>query len=133
VEIDANVVVPIGGDPGSYPQCTEQALRPLAAPQEALPCPPAGPTAWRGGSGNDNRNGSALPDSLAGLGGNDTLTGLGSHDCLDGGAGADTLVGREGSSGWSPDSVACGAGSDLARVDVTDTVAPDCEQVVYSG
>ncbi len=84
----------------------------------------------------DRLTGTFRPDRIFGHAGNDVLSGLGADDLLDGGLGRDTLRGGVGNDRlWAAqdgarDAVACGAGRDLANVDLGDAVAADCETVV---
>jgi Ca2+-binding RTX toxin-like protein len=81
-----------------------------------------------GGSGNDQIDGSAGPNTLDGGDGNDTLTGLGGADSLIGGGGNDVIQARDGVA----DTVSCGTGDDRAVVDPADQVAADCETAEYA-
>jgi Ca2+-binding RTX toxin-like protein len=81
-----------------------------------------------GGSGNDQLDGSAGPNTLDGGDGNDTVNGLGGADTLIGGGGNDVIQARDGAA----DAVSCGTGDDRAVVDAADQVAPDCETVEYA-
>jgi hypothetical protein len=76
------------------------------------------------GSGSDELEGNALPNTLSGGDGADTLTGNGGADTLLGDAGADTINARDGAA----DDVNCGPGADTAVVDPADTVT-SCETV----
>jgi peptidoglycan/xylan/chitin deacetylase (PgdA/CDA1 family) len=97
-----------------------------------------------GGTGSDSLAGTARADTLRGLGGNDTLRGKGGADKLLGGPGADALNGGPGgdrlfggggndrllAKDGVADTVNCGGGSgDVAKVDVADKVAANCESV----
>lgn len=96
-----------------------------------------------GTSGPDTLVGTAQADTLRGLGGNDKLSGKAANDKLQGGAGADRLTGGpagdmllgEGGNDQllaedgTADTVNCGPGKDLAKVDEVDRVAANCERV----
>jgi hypothetical protein len=88
-----------------------------------------------GTTGNDRLVGTPRADVLRGLAGRDTVLGGGGADFLQGGPGRDALTAGAGndrvasSYDGSPDVVRCGAGVDLANVDLTDTVGRDCELV----
>jgi Ca2+-binding RTX toxin-like protein len=58
--------------------------------------------------------------------GNDSVVGGPKDDTIDAGPGRDLVDVRDGGT----DTVACGDGVDVARVDSTDTVAADCEVVI---
>ena len=77
-----------------------------------------------GGGGRDTISGGTEEDELSGGNGNDTIVGGPDPDLLSGGAGRDTINARDG----VRDTVECGAGVDLARVDRFDVVS-GCEQV----
>lgn len=87
-----------------------------------------------GEGGNDTLNGDAGNDLLVGDVGNDTLVGGAGNDRLYGNGGDDTLDGGDGNDleyaadGYA-DRVTCGAGADTVWIDVSDTVADDCETV----
>ena len=92
--------------------------------------------------GSETVHGEAFPGRLRldGRGGNDLLFGSGQADVLVGGAGNDTADGHEGADSFdggdgddvlrardtSADSVACGAGADIAVIDPTDSTS-GCE------
>ena len=83
---------------------------------------------------NDVLNGGAGADTIYGHGGNDRLDGNGGNDTLHGGHGADALVGAGGNdtifaADGERDAITCGSGRDSAKVDPSDRVAADCEQV----
>ena len=85
-----------------------------------------------GGSADDKLTGNSTANTLIGGPGNDSLTGSDGNDVLEGGDGTDKLDAGNGddtlrSRDAAADTVNCGAGTDLADVDSTDTVAPDCE------
>ncbi len=75
------------------------------------------------GSGNDKVNGGRGDDTLNGGLGNDTLTGGPGRDTLNGGPGRDVIAAADG----VPDTVSCGAGRDVVRVDPLDSVS-GCER-----
>lgn len=77
----------------------------------------------RSGSGDDDLRGSDAGNRLESAAGEDFVMGATGPDDLQSGDGADFVSARDG----TPDRVACGAGEDLASVDVNDTVASDCE------
>lgn len=98
----------------------------------------------RGTAAPDTLTGTAVPDTLRGLGAGDTLSGRGGADKLLGGPGGDRLTGgaaadrllggpgndRVQARDGAADVVNCGPGpSDLAVVDGSDRVAPNCERV----
>lgn len=68
--------------------------------------------------------GNAQANTLRGGTGDDLIDGLGGNDTLAGGAGDDGIQARDG----AIDTVACGAGSDSAVVDLVDLVS-GCEKV----
>ena len=72
--------------------------------------------------GNDTLIGGEGADAFIGGPGNDTLEGGGAADSLDGGEGDDVIRSRD----VFADSVACGAGADIAVVDASD-VTSACE------
>jgi len=104
-----------------------------------------------GGSGSDRIFGMAADDTLQGGGGNDVVHGGDgadrmyggagndllddsprSHqdaDYYDGGPGSDEIFSRDG----KRDTVVCGSGHDVAKVDRKDKVAGDCESVIRQG
>jgi len=81
------------------------------------------------GGGTQAFDGSAFPGDVEvrGLGGPDTLTGTAKSDYLNGGTGNDTIEARDGVA----DTVVCGSGADIARVDGMDLVL-GCESVTYA-
>jgi peptidoglycan/xylan/chitin deacetylase (PgdA/CDA1 family) len=98
----------------------------------------------RGTAGPNTLIGTAGPDTLSGLGAGDTLSGRGGADKLLGGTGGDRLTGgptadrllggpgndRLQARDGSADVVNCGTGTgDLAVVDGSDRVVPNCERV----
>jgi Ca2+-binding RTX toxin-like protein len=80
-----------------------------------------------GGPGPDYLDAGGGDDTLLGAAGDDELNGGAGSDVMDGGAGNDLLVARE----HNADTVICGAGDDVARVDLDglDTVHRSCERV----
>lgn len=81
--------------------------------------------------------GSGEGEVLRGSAWDERITGLGGEDELYGGEGADRLFSGEGNdfveaSDGERDLVSCGPGVDVASVDRSDLVAPDCERV-YPG
>jgi Ca2+-binding RTX toxin-like protein len=87
-----------------------------------------------GGSGADTLVGNSAVNGLFGNNGVDHLTGLGSGDELFGGAGVDTFVAGNGSDLVSAEdgngeSVDCGKGADVARVDAGLDLLKGCETV----
>jgi peptidoglycan/xylan/chitin deacetylase (PgdA/CDA1 family) len=78
-----------------------------------------------GGAGDDALYGRGGDDRLGGGWGTDTLSGGPGHDTLRGGPGDDLLVAADGAA----DTVDCGPGRDLARVDALDRVAANCEEI----
>lgn len=96
-----------------------------------------------GTSGPDTLVGTAQPDTLRGLGGNDTLSGKAANDKVLGGPGADKLTGGPGTDTMlgeggndqllakdgTADTVNCGTGTDVAKIDEVDKVAASCERV----
>jgi hypothetical protein len=75
-----------------------------------------------GGPGNDNLTGSAGANSLNGSDGNDILDGGGGFDSILGADGNDSILSRDGRS----ERIDCGAGTDNAFLDTSDTEA-SCE------
>jgi hypothetical protein len=96
---------------------------------------PASAARINGTAGPDRLNGTALADTLRGLDGNDRLDARGGRDLLVGGAGRDLLLGGAGDDRLAAqadaerDDVRCGAGRDVANVELADAVASDCEVV----
>ncbi len=110
----------------------------------------AGRDCFYGESGNDRLTGGPGDDRLFGGAGQDRLEGRAGDDVLSGGTDGDNLVDVAGLDVFSggrgndrvdardtrpgerrrSDTVRCGAGSDVARVDPRDRVASDCERVV---
>ena len=102
----------------------------------------AGPDRMVGTSGDDVLRGRAGPDILSGGRGDDRLVGGAGRDVLRGGPGSDEfnmidggerpspgrdrIVARDG----GPDQVNCGAGSDVALVDVEEDGVFNCETVI---
>ena len=78
-----------------------------------------------GGPAADTFVGSSAGNRLEGGGGGDLLRGDAGSDVLLGEAGDDTIEARDGTS----DSVDCGPGNDIARVDPPDAVT-NCETVI---
>lgn len=79
-----------------------------------------------GGAGNDGLSGDGGNDSIQGGRGNDQLFGVSGDDDLVGNAGRDTLNGQEGDDVLRArdderDTVSCGSGDDVARVDFART------------
>jgi Ca2+-binding RTX toxin-like protein len=85
-----------------------------------------GPDVLQGTSGKDSMYGKRGNDRLFGLRGNDRLNGGPGRDVLDGGGGADRLLARDG----TRDTVRCGAGRDLAVVDLRDAASRSCESIL---
>jgi Ca2+-binding RTX toxin-like protein len=77
-----------------------------------------------GGAGRDTISGGTEEDELSGGAGKDTIVGGADPDLLSGGSGGDTINARDG----GRDTINCGSGNDLARVDRFDVVRR-CEQV----
>ena len=99
-----------------------------------------GPDTIKGFAGNDTLSGEDGPDRLFGGPGTDTLDGGPGNDLLKGGPDADTIGGGPGKDvihaarDGAIDTVSCGDGDrDIAIVDATDIVAPDCERVRTPG
>ena len=100
-------------------------------------------TAIRGGKGRDRLIGTPRGDRISALAGNDSLRGRQGDDCLrgqrggdrlEGGPGHDALVGgtaddRLNALDGGRDTIRCGAGDDIAKVDRVDRVRGDCETV----
>jgi hypothetical protein len=103
-----------------------------------------------GGGGDDRLVGGAGADELRGRGGADLLIGRRGADLLIGGAGPDRLRGGPGRDGFNirdgvelaapgddrieardgrRDEISCGAGDDVAVVDLAEDGVYDCEQV----
>jgi Ca2+-binding RTX toxin-like protein len=78
-----------------------------------------------GNDGDDALEGGPGDDSLSGGPGADTLTGDGGLDIFAGGDGDDVLRARDGVG----ESIACGAGVDVAVVDSFDVALSDCETI----
>jgi Ca2+-binding RTX toxin-like protein len=72
-------------------------------------------------------NGSAGDDNLFGGTANDTLLGGAGADTFDAGPGGDDVRAKDGEVDTS---IECGAGSDLADVDLTDPPTSNCEAIV---
>ena len=93
----------------------------------------AGNDTLYGGSGNDVVHGGDGVDRMYGGAGNDVLDDSPrSHqdaDYYDGGPGSDEIFSRDG----KRDTVVCGSGHDVAKVDHKDKVAGDCETVIRIG
>jgi len=87
-----------------------------------------------GGTGTNVLKGSTQADTLRGGPGKDTITGLGGNDTISAGTGGtDTLDGGDGDDGFAaansaPTTILCGAGTDTATRDLSDTVTA-CESV----
>jgi len=111
----------------------------------------AAPGRIAGGAGADRIVGTKGDDEILGLRGADNLHGGGGRDVLIGGKGPDRLTGDGGRDEFNmrdgeevaapgrdriyardghPDSISCGAGRDLAVVDVVEDGVYDCETVV---
>jgi Ca2+-binding RTX toxin-like protein len=102
----------------------------------------AGPDRLVGTSGNDVLRGRAGPDILSGGRGDDRVVGGAGRDVLRGGPGydefnmiaggerpspgRDRIVARDG----GPDQINCGAGRDVALVDVEEDGVFNCETVI---
>ena len=86
-----------------------------------------GPDIIDGGPGPDFLSGDGGDDTLLGGAGDDDIVGGGGIDVMDGDAGNDLLRSRDG----EPDSLRCGTGVDVARIDDVqiDQVHPSCEKV----
>jgi RTX calcium-binding nonapeptide repeat (4 copies) len=96
----------------------------------------------RGTPGGESLVGTAAGDRIIAEGGRDKLRGLASADCLAGGSAADVLVGDRGRDrllggrgrdriravDGERDTVRCGPGRDVARMDSDDTVS-GCERI----
>ena len=90
-----------------------------------------------GGAGGDRLGGGAGADSLAGNAGADVITGGSGSDVITGGDGNDVIDARDG----AVDTVTCGAGTDVAKLDVDDVIADataenpngSCERVIRGG
>ncbi len=82
-----------------------------------------------GPAGNDTLDGAAGDDILLGAEGNDTITGGDGKDVVSAAAGDDKVFVRD----TAIEAPSCGAGTDVATVDATDTPAPDCETVEKPG
>ncbi len=80
-----------------------------------------------GGGDFDAIDGEGGDDTLRGGAGDDDLKGGGGSDVVDGEGGDDILRARDG----EPDSLTCGAGNDVAKVDAgaLDSVNRSCEKV----
>jgi Ca2+-binding RTX toxin-like protein len=93
----------------------------------------AGDDTLQGGSGNDVVHGGDGVDRMYGGAGNDTLDdsprASQAADYYDGGPGSDEIFSRDG----KRDTVVCGSGHDVAKVDRKDKVAGDCESVIRQG
>jgi Ca2+-binding RTX toxin-like protein len=79
----------------------------------------------KGGTGRDMLVGSDGRDTVQGGAEGDSIDGGDAADALDGEAGDDVIAARDG----APDTITCGAGSDMVNADTADTVASDCELV----
>lgn len=79
----------------------------------------------RGGNGRDSLNGSDGRDTLRGGPEGDAIDGGDAADVLEGEDGDDVIAARDG----APDTVNCGAGSDMVNADTADVVAAGCELV----
>ena len=95
----------------------------------------AGARTITGTRGNDRLVGSPRADAIRGQAGRDLLLGRGGRDYLDGGPGRDTVDGGAGADrvvtayDGGHDTVRCGGGPDVVNIDLTDTVARDCELI----
>ena len=84
---------------------------------------------------NDRIAGTPGADTIDGRGGADRITGAGGEDDLRGGTGRDVISGGPGDDRLAlhldgeRDVVRCGAGADVANVELVDSVAKDCELV----
>jgi hypothetical protein len=125
----------------------EPPTSPGPPPREREPIPPMAPgsctTVKRGGASADRLSGGSAPHRLLGLAGPDRLIGGPGDDCLNGGPGNDRLAGGPGVDRYAGgagndtisaadgqrESVTCGAGRDVARVDSVDRVKA-CERVI---
>jgi Ca2+-binding RTX toxin-like protein len=138
-----------GGEPGPEPEPpTTPPTSPPSAP--AAPAPPTAPPTGTpradtliGSNGEDVILGRGGADRIFGNGGRDRLFGGSGNDRISGGPGADRLHGGAGrdrlnggtgpdlilARGGGADTVDCGAGSDVARVDGSDRVR-HCERVL---
>lgn len=79
-----------------------------------------------GTEGPDKLIGNALENTLDGNAGNDQIIGGSNADGLFGGEGDDNINSRDG----APDRVECGPGTDVALIDVRDSVI-ECESIGY--
>ena len=84
----------------------------------------AGNDVLSGGAGNDRLSGGAGDDRLSGGDGSDVLVGGSGHNSYGAGAGADDVHARNG----RRETIDCGPGRDIARVDRGDRVR-SCERV----
>lgn len=88
-----------------------------------------------GGSGADNIQGGSGRDEISAGSGSDAVYAQAGSDRVDGGTGRDDLFGGTGNDTIRArdgvrDRVDCGAGTDTAVVDRSDTVARNCERVL---
>jgi Ca2+-binding RTX toxin-like protein len=89
------------------------------------------------GGGSDRVRGGAGADLLAGNAGADVITGGAGSDVITGGTGDDVIDARDG----AVDTVTCGDGNDVAKLDVDDVIADataenpngSCETVLRGG
>jgi Ca2+-binding RTX toxin-like protein len=89
------------------------------------------------GAGGDRVNGGSGNDRLAGQSGADVITGGAGSDTITGGDGNDRIDARDG----AVDTVTCGAGEDVAKLDENDVIADaaeenpngSCERVIRGG
>jgi hypothetical protein len=72
------------------------------------------------GSGDDHITGSGAPEVIDGGAGKDVIDGGGGSDELRGGSGEDTILAVDGVA----DRISCGAGADVAVIDLKDTLIP---------
>ena len=89
----------------------------------------------RGTHGPDRLRGTPAADSLFGLGGNDRIAGSRGDDLLHGGTGRDEATGGPGADRFvlhgdaAFDRAFCGAGRDIVKADLRDSVGRSCEVV----
>ena len=75
------------------------------------------------GAGSDRVSGGSGADALAGNAGRDVITGGAGSDVITGGDGNDVIDARDG----AVDTVTCGAGFDVAKLDADDVIADATE------
>ncbi len=132
------------------PQCAVRGNVIAGTPAADVLAGTAGIDVLLGLAGDDTLRGLAGRDCLYGESGADRLTGGPGDDLLSGGTGADALIDGDGLDVFTggrgndridardtraagrrrADTVRCGAGRDLARVDRRDRVARDCELIL---